>query len=94
MTSYKQWTVNVQQHPGSSEKDIANEPNWGAGHQHRIGYRNKHGRVPGLSSDGDYHTEIADARKARNELKDEVSTGELVNFRDLIEHQKVSRNLR
>lgn len=90
MASYKQWTSNVQHHPGSSEQDIANEPDWGAGHQHRVGYRNSNNRVPGLTGEGDYHAEIEQAQRARDELRNEVSTGELVNFRDLIEHQPVS----
>lgn len=95
MTSYKQWTVDVQQHPGSSADDIANEPNWGAGHQHRVGFRDSNNRVPGLSNGGDDHAEIEQARQARVELQNEISTGKLVNFRDLIEHQMVrTRGLR
>ena len=90
MTSSKSWAVNVQPHSGSSEQDIANEPDWGAGHQHRVGYRNRGNRVPGLTHEGDYKIEIERARHDRQELKQEVSAGDLINFCDLMEHQHVS----
>ena len=90
MPAHKPWTVRVQDHPGSSKQDIANEPDWGVGHQHRVGFRNKGNRVPGLIHDNqDYDDEIKNARKLRKELKDEEATGQLVNFRDLILHQPV-----
>lgn len=43
------WKVSVRHHPGSSAQDIKNEPHWTTGHQHRIGYRNRQDRVPGLT---------------------------------------------
>lgn len=90
MTVTAQWTVKRRDHPGSSEKDIADEPDWGSGHQHRIGFRNRHNRVPGLSGDGDHHAWIEEARKAREALKDEVAEGDLVDIRTVMEHQQVS----
>lgn len=93
MTAHKSWTVHVQNHPGSTKEEIANEPNWGAGHQHRVGFRNKGNRVPGLAHDGDYSEEFRNARVLRKELQDEETCGQLVNFRDIIEHEPVSRRL-
>lgn len=90
------WTTKVRPHPGSSAEEIENEPDWGEGHQHRVGYRNSSYRVPGLThdqephDDGEYQAEIAAARKARAELQRDVSTGKLLNFRDMIDLQKVT----
>ncbi|KJK76320.1 hypothetical protein H634G_08380 [Metarhizium anisopliae BRIP 53293] len=81
------WKVKVQPHPGSSEHDIATEPSWGVGHEHRVGYRNSSNRLPGLTEDGDYHAEIEQAQLARKELEEEITHGTLINFRHLIEHQ-------
>lgn len=89
MAPRRPWTVNVQDHPGSSIEDIENEPDWGAGHQHRVGYRNKGFRVPGWTGDEEYHAEFEYAQYERSELEDEEAHGKLVNFRDLIEHQPV-----
>ncbi|KXT09669.1 hypothetical protein AC579_9975 [Pseudocercospora musae] len=47
------WKVDVKHHPGSSAKDIKDEPEWTGGHQHRVGYRNRQDRVPGLVHQGD-----------------------------------------
>lgn len=88
------WKVKVQPHPGSSEHDIATEPSWGVGHEHRVGYRNSSNRLPGLTEDGDYHAEIEQAQLARKELEEEITHGTLINFRHLIEHQPVSPFLR
>ena len=46
------YSVRVQQHPGSTAQDIENEPEWGEGHQHRIGYKNRQDRWPGLTHGG------------------------------------------
>lgn len=47
--------VNVKQHPGSTDSDVANEPDWAADdlHGHRIGYRNQNDRLPGITHTGD-----------------------------------------
>ncbi|KAI5368020.1 putative oxidoreductase, molybdopterin-binding domain, oxidoreductase FAD/NAD(P)-binding protein [Septoria linicola] len=47
------WKVSVKHHPGSSAKDVQDEPEWTHGHQHRIGYRNRQDRVPGLTHQDD-----------------------------------------
>lgn len=92
--TYKQWTVKVRPHPGSSSEEIANEPNWGAGHQHRVGYRDKANRKPGFTSeDSGYRDEIQEAKREMTELKREETSGKLVNFRDLISHQPVRPDL-
>ncbi|KAF2164012.1 hypothetical protein M409DRAFT_25783 [Zasmidium cellare ATCC 36951] len=49
MPSHIAWNVKVQDHPGSSRQDIDNEPDWKSDHQHRIGFRNRQDRVPGLT---------------------------------------------
>lgn len=88
--TYKQWTVKVRPHPGSSFEEIANEPNWGAGHQHRVGYRDKANRKPGFTTEeSDYRDEIQEAKREMAELRREETSGKLVNFRDLISHQPV-----
>ena len=89
-TAYKPWVVRLTAHPGSSAEDIANEPNWGAGHQHRIGFRNRNNRVPGLTHDPEaYGHEIEGARQEQEQLRADVRAGKLVNFRDVIQHQEV-----
>lgn len=90
MASGNPWIVRVKGHPGSSDQEVADEPNWDGVHQHRIGYLNSSNRVPGLTHDGDHHAAIEKAEELRKELKVDISTGKLVNFRDVIEHQTVS----
>jgi len=46
--------VHLTPHPGSSSKEIQDEPSWHPGHNHRTGYRNKDPRHPGFTHDGDY----------------------------------------
>lgn len=86
--------IRVQQHPGSSQRDIENEPDWGAGHQHRIGYRNRQDRIPGLTHQGDEKEEDGDfereALKELDQLHDRIKKGNLINFRDAISQQKAS----
>lgn len=47
------WRVDVSDHPGSSAQDIDDEPTWTGDHQHRIGYKNRQDRVPGLTHEVD-----------------------------------------
>ena len=85
--------IRVQQHLGSSLEDIEHEPDWGAGHQHRIGYRNQQDRFPGITHRGDEKEDDRDfetsALKEINQLRDRVNKGDLINFRDAISQQKV-----
>lgn len=87
----------VRQHPGSSVQEIAEEPNWGSGHNHRIGYRNKHDRYAGLTHEGDHEWRTEEERKFTDEamrkyreLRGKAQKGELVNFQSVMKHQTVS----
>jgi len=89
--------IKVRHHPGSSLQDIKNEPEWGSGHEHRVGFRNTQNRVPGLTHSGDEREEDSDPREdvgaeqAANKylkFRDEAAGGKLVNFRDLINAQE------
>ena len=94
-SSTQDWTTTVHPHPGSSAQEIENEPDWGGGHQHRTGYRNRNFRVPGLTHDQGPHDDVGYQReidKARRELKEvnrEYYSGKLLNFRDILQHQEV-----
>ncbi|KAL3292791.1 nitrate reductase [Colletotrichum asianum] len=79
MGATSHFVVQKQDHPGSSHQEINDEPNWGSGHNHRVGFKNKDNRVPGYVEEskgklGAYHTR--------------VSNGELVNFEDIIRAQE------
>ena len=94
----KPYYVRVKQHPGSTIQEIENEPDWVDGHEHRIGYKNRQGRRPGLTHAGDEEEEDEEfKRKAAEELgnfRKRVHKGELVNFRDVINQQVVGQKLR
>jgi nitrate reductase (NAD(P)H) len=48
------WQVTVQDHPGSSTTEIEQEPEWAiAGSQHRVGFKNRQDRRPGLTHTSD-----------------------------------------
>lgn len=80
----------VVAHVGSSAEEIANEPDWGVGHNHRVGFRNRDNRIAGLTHlDDEYDAEIEQARKDLAYLRDEAEKGGLINFRDAIQHQEV-----
>lgn len=88
------WTVRVQPHPGSTADEIRNEPNWTADHQHRVGFRDRNDRLPGIThQDDESHSDDIKQEKERYlKLKKKAKSGELVNFRDIIENQEVERN--
>lgn len=87
----------VTSHPGSSNKEIEEEPDWGYGHNHRIGYLNRQGRVAGLTHDGDHDPyETEEDRQFREEamqkyrnLKEKSKAGHLVNFQEIMKSQTV-----
>lgn len=87
----------VRYHPGSSEQEIADEPEWTGQHDHRIGFLNRQNRVAGLTHDGDhdiYETEedkrFADDAIRRDQLlKDRTGRGELLNFEDIARGETV-----
>ncbi|KAM0205836.1 hypothetical protein ACHAQI_008843 [Fusarium lateritium] len=68
---------------------IRNEPGWAAGHQHRVGFRDRNNRLPGITHKDDEHREDV-VREKQNYLafQRKTKSGELVNFRDLIEKQE------
>lgn len=88
--------VSVRSHPGSSLQEIEKEPNWGHGHEHRVGFRNGQSRVPGLTHSGDEREdsdpndeiETGEAEETYEEFRKEVKEGKLVNFRDVIGAQE------
>lgn len=82
------WAIHVRHHPGSSAEEIANEPDWGVGHNHRAGFRNRDNRVAGLTHH-EHDAEIEQAGKDLEYLRKEAEKGDLLNFRDVILHQKV-----
>ena len=87
MAQHIPWEVTVKDHPGSSEQDIRDEPDWAKLHSHAIGFKNHDGRRPGFAHF--HHREEAEiSRHMREDLDRRVSTGDLVNFRDLIESQE------
>ncbi|KAK1068479.1 hypothetical protein LTR74_005558 [Friedmanniomyces endolithicus] len=47
------WRVQIRDHPGSSAQEIHDETEWTGGHQHRIGFKNRQDRLPGLTHDED-----------------------------------------
>ena len=88
------WRVRAKDHPGSSLSEIQNEPNWTSGHEHRIWYKNRQDRCPGLTHADDEIEEEAkeqgkEAQKEHEELEEREKKGDLVNFRDIIKSEKV-----
>lgn len=76
--------VRITPHPGSSQKAIEDEPDWGGTHQNRIGFLNRQDRLVGHTHQGDDKNEDGGSdNKARGEARG------LVNFRDVITKQKV-----
>nr|OQO24577.1 hypothetical protein B0A51_09734 [Rachicladosporium sp. CCFEE 5018] len=71
MPSDVPWIVSVRDHPGSSAEDIHHEPNWTNGHQHRVGYRNDQGRLPGLTHDTDEASDVPDLASPSSGLESE-----------------------
>lgn len=86
------WRVSVTSHPGSTKEDIRNEPDWGRGHQHRVGFKNRQDRRPGLTHGNDELTakdeEVLEKVRDLRQLKDRAKKGELINFRDIAQHEK------
>jgi nitrate reductase (NAD(P)H) len=69
------WQVTVRDHPGSSATEIEQEPNWGvAGSQHRVGFKNRQDRKPGLThSDHDASDEapsLSNSTESEQDLDD------------------------
>lgn len=79
--------VRITPHPGSSKKEIEDEPDWGGIHQNRIGFLNRQERPTG-------HTHQGDDKKEEGGVDDKTKAEVkgLVTFRDVITKQKASRN--
>ncbi|KAL1957591.1 hypothetical protein VTO42DRAFT_5702 [Malbranchea cinnamomea] len=82
-------------HPGSSEKDVEEEPEWGQVPGHRIGFRDKEGRYSGLTHhDGDWGDEKMDqefiehAQEKYARLREKVEKGELLTVVDYMKMQE------
>jgi len=85
------WRISVHDHPGSSSSELKDEPEWGVGHQHRVGYKNKQDRRPGLTHAQDESDEDDEtAQEHFQDLKDDAKDGKLTNFRNLVSQQKVT----
>lgn len=88
------WRISVADHPGSSQEEIEQEPNWDAkfAHDHRIGYKNRYDRKPGITHQYDEQTDAndlaAESRKEDDDLVHRASQGQLVNFRDIVHGEK------
>lgn len=89
------YRVKRTSHPGSSKDDIANEPDWATTHPHRIGYRDRYDRIPGLVHGGDESESeeeaefLQKAEEEHQELVDEYRRHDLINFREAINKQEV-----
>lgn len=88
----------VRGHPGSTKEEIENEPDWERVHPHRIGFRDRNDRVPGLVHQGDESDEESDesddafreqAKKEEDELREKIKKHGLVNFREAKKKQEV-----
>lgn len=82
--------ISVCSHPGSTNEEIAREPDWGAGHENRIGVQNTQDRLPGLTHSGDDRADdefVNEALKRRKNLEQRKKLHELVNFRDILDAQ-------
>jgi nitrate reductase (NAD(P)H) len=83
------WQVTVRDHPGSSTTDIEQEPNWGVtGSQHRVGFKNRQDRRPGLthsSDDPSDETPSLSRTSSSEEELDDIAVGKVARaeFADL-----------
>jgi nitrate reductase (NAD(P)H) len=87
------WRVETTDHPGSTQEEIVQEPDWSQHHDdgHRIGYRNRDDRLPGITHGSDEQLgadEIEEARKDHKDLVEKAKKGDLVNFRDIVLSEK------
>ena len=90
-------SAEVTGHPGSTAAEIASEPDWGTGHQHRVGFVNAAGRRAGLTHDGDFEVNnedekrfVEEAMRKYRETRERTKEGDLVNFDQVMQAQTVS----
>ncbi|KAH7118490.1 Oxidoreductase, molybdopterin-binding domain-containing protein, partial [Dactylonectria macrodidyma] len=83
------WVARARKHPGSTLEDIQDEPEWSWGHNHRVGFRNRHNRFPGqtTSSKPPGHDDevVGEARRRFGHLEEKMSKEGRVNFRDIVQ---------
>ncbi|PGH08836.1 hypothetical protein AJ79_05840 [Helicocarpus griseus UAMH5409] len=80
-------------HPGSTRREIEDEPDWRTAGLHRIGLRNRQNHFPGLTNRGDewLKEELeyeAHAIETEEELKKKIEHGELLTVRDVMAKQE------
>lgn len=77
-------------HPGASDVEILNEPDWILTHNHRVGTRGREARFMGVTNESDWQYELEKvAEEQLNRLREKVSRGELITVRDVMKNQKV-----
>lgn len=77
MAPSTRYVISKRDHPGSSQKEI-DEPDWGSGHNHRVGFKNRDNRLPGYA----HPTRTKETKYP--DLRDRKADAKLVNFRDLM----------
>lgn len=84
------WRVQITSHPGSSQEEIEHEPDWEVqhSHEHRVGYRNRHDRRPGITQEHNEDEELNEAREGHKKLMERAKKGDLINFRDIVLSEK------
>ncbi|KAK2789694.1 hypothetical protein FQN53_001450 [Emmonsiellopsis sp. PD_33] len=80
-------------HPGSTKKEIEEEPDWKTASLHRIGLRNHEDRYPGVTHHGDawLKDELEYGERARQveaELQKQITRGDLLSVRDIMTKQE------
>jgi nitrate reductase (NAD(P)H) len=88
----RNWIAQIADHPGATLEEIQNEPNWTAGRNHRVGYKNSENRVPGYNRDPDPFLEelhdkevAAEADEQLERLRNKANHEKLINFRDIVQ---------
>jgi nitrate reductase (NAD(P)H) len=79
-------------HPGASDIEILNEPDWVQTHTHRVGVRGRDNRLMGVTHTGDekrYELEEELAEEKLKELSEKVKKGDLLTVRDIMSKQEV-----
>lgn len=89
------WRVQTTDHPGSTQKEIEQEPDWNKAHrhEHRVGYKSyRYGRRPGVTHADDERTadddDVEKAREGYKVISNKAKRGDLVNFRDIVLNEK------
>lgn len=84
-------TAVTTNHPGSTQQEIDDEPEWGFGHNHRIGYVNSDDRYPGFTHQDDNNVDYEEYEEAKEGIEGTVEDemkkheGQLINFRQVMQ---------